>query len=567
MVETGIASNASGAALGHPNMIGGTRVDDSGLKITRVARHGGPERAPAGLPDGIELPLIDHSRARVHSAERTYVATEDFSWRDADGDLQHFKEGKSWCSAEAAALAENPEKFAEDGSREALRARGYKPGMKERVKARAGRTKQATAAPIATVRRSAGSPTPPWKIENRAPEKTPAAPQIRRPRAVTGDAIFDLSTVRFSILDPAPAARDLRDRAMRAVERARYPHARADQDAIRGHLAELIDGFEPDDYQLTEHLMRTGSPAHRTLFAKYMRGKFMTDDQLRALSLTDFSTGLAAVPFNLDPTIIPTSSRAINPLRSISRGETSMTDRWQGVGSAGIAARYRGEGEEAEDNSPNLARLEVDTESADAWVPFSFEIGADWGGMEPQIAALLQRGKDELEADKFRVGSGEGEPLGLLTALAGKTIETITAGTLALGDIEALEEALASGFLDQAHWLGHREAFKVVRGFDTKGAAPIWVKHPGRVPELNGIAALELSTMDDEIEDGAKPLVLGDFSNFVIVDRIGTTIRRIPHVFKNGRPTGKSGFYSYWRNGTTLATEDAFRVLEIKEDE
>jgi len=57
-------------------------------------------------------------------------------------------------------------------------------------------------------------------------------------------------------------------------------------------------------------------------------------------------------------------------------------------------------------------------------------------------------------------------------------------------------------------------------------------------------------------------LLFGDFSNFVVADRLGATMRFIPDTFgANGRPTGQSGWLAYWRVGSDAVNDSAFRVL------
>jgi predicted phage gp36 major capsid-like protein len=91
------------------------------------------------------------------------------------------------------------------------------------------------------------------------------------------------------------------------------------------------------------------SPAEREAFDRVARLKA----EQRAMSLTD-SAGGYLVPFELDPTVILTSSGSINPLLSISRVINTVSDIWHGVSSAGVTAEWLGEGSEAADASPTL---------------------------------------------------------------------------------------------------------------------------------------------------------------------------------------------------------------------
>ena len=59
-------------------------------------------------------------------------------------------------------------------------------------------------------------------------------------------------------------------------------------------------------------------------------------------------------------------------------------------------------------------------------------------------------------------------------------------------------------------------------------------------------------------------LIYGDFSNYVIADRIGTTVEFIPHLFgANRRPTGQRGWYAHFRVGADIVNDAAFRMLNV----
>jgi len=57
--------------------------------------------------------------------------------------------------------------------------------------------------------------------------------------------------------------------------------------------------------------------------------------------------------------------------------------------------------------------------------------------------------------------------------------------------------------------------------------------------------------------------VYGDFSNYVIADRVGTTVEFIPHLFATGnnRPSGQRGWYAYFRAGADSVNDGAFQLL------
>ena len=73
--------------------------------------------------------------------------------------------------------------------------------------------------------------------------------------------------------------------------------------------------------------------------------------------------------------------------------------------------------------------------------------------------------------------------------------------------------------------------------------------------------------MDGVINAGAtnNVLIFGDFSNYVIADRVGMTVETIPHLFAtaNNRPTGQRGFYAFYRLGADSVNDGAFSMLDV----
>jgi HK97 family phage major capsid protein len=59
-----------------------------------------------------------------------------------------------------------------------------------------------------------------------------------------------------------------------------------------------------------------------------------------------------------------------------------------------------------------------------------------------------------------------------------------------------------------------------------------------------------------------KIAVFGDFSRYMILDRVGLTVEVLPHLLgANRRPTGERGLYAYWRNGAKVLDANAFRAI------
>jgi HK97 family phage major capsid protein len=283
----------------------------------------------------------------------------------------------------------------------------------------------------------------------------------------------------------------------------------------------------------------------------------------RAMSLTAANGGYA-VPYQLDPTILNTSNGVVNPIRQISRVEQITVDEWRGITSAGITASYAAEATETTDNSPTLAQPTVSTEKAQAFVPFSIEVGQDWTGLQAQMAGLLADAKDTLEAGKFVSGTGTNEPFGVLTGTT-NTVAAATGLTLTLANVYSLLTALPARYRANGSFLGDLAILVRIRQMDTAGSqTAVWADglQADTPARLLGKPVYEASEMAETITNGTKILLFGDFSRYLIVDRVGMTIEVIPHLFgANQRPTGQRGIYCYWRNGAKVLDANAFRAI------
>jgi HK97 family phage major capsid protein len=96
------------------------------------------------------------------------------------------------------------------------------------------------------------------------------------------------------------------------------------------------------------------------------------------------------------------------------------------------------------------------------------------------------------------------------------------------------------------------------------GGTHLWVKVPGEDAEMMDLPVSPYGAMDSTLAINKRILILGDFSKFIIADRIGTRLFPGEGYGNNNRPNGTKGAYAMWRNGTALVTPTAFRVLKVK---
>lgn len=399
-------------------------------------------------------------------------------------------------------------------------------------------------------------------------ESTHAAPSVhvRSPRTSDRGDIFDLSTIRASVTGgQGEATRELHDRAMVAVERAQFPQERAVREDVQTHLERMLQ-HDSSDAWLARRILQTGSPAYVRAFSKVIMGAQLSPEESRALSLTGEFGGFA-VPFTLDPTIIPTSNGVVNPLRQIARLETiTNSDTWKGVASAGTTASYSAEAAETEEDEFKIVQPEISANRASSLLLASFEITQDWVGVQGEIGTAIQDAKDELEATKFLSGTGEDEPFGLLVG-ATTTVDTAEKEKFGVADAYKLKAALPPRYVPSARWLANDSLYDRVRQLDTNGGANLWVQlGEDRPSVLIGKPAHEMSTMEAGLAPEKLVAVYGDFSRYIIVDRLGMSIEVIPHVMVGKKATGQRGFYAFWRNGGKVVDKNGFRVLKVKKE-
>ncbi|MGS2646416.1 phage major capsid protein [Streptosporangium sp. G12] len=376
----------------------------------------------------------------------------------------------------------------------------------------------------------------------------------------------------------------LHARARRTVDMAHRSGLLPDHGAERA--VELItSGSQMDRDMAARWATATGDPAYLRAFVSLLgdpqRGHMLWSQEeqeayraveflhadMRALSLTDASGGFL-VPLTLDPTVLLTSGGSSNPLRRISRVVQTVTDTWKGVSSAGVTAEWLAEANEAADASPTFGSPEIPVHKGSAWVPYSYEVGMDGYGFARELQKLLLDAADQLMATAYTVGDGIGKPKGIVTALAGTASEINSTGTEALvaADAFALQNALPPRFSANAQWTGHLATINALRQMETTSGA---LKFPELASgQLLGRPVNENSNMDGAINPAATAnnyaLIYGDFSQFVIVDRIGTTIELIPNLMgANGRPTGQRGLFMWFRTGSDVVVPNAFRMLDV----
>ena len=385
---------------------------------------------------------------------------------------------------------------------------------------------------------------------------------------------WDLSEVRTYGRDRGEVNAELRSRALSAIEKIT-----GTSDDVRQAATTIIERFD-EGGKLARQCLLTSSPAYTRAWAKMAcnPGGAMLSveeqravDEVRAMSLTDAGGGYL-VPFQLDPTVIITSAGSRNDIRQFARTVVATGDVWHGVSSGAVSWSWDAEGAEVSDDTTTFAQPTVDIYKAAGFVPISIEALQDEANVTAEVAKLLAFGKDSLEATAFITGNGTTAPTGIVTALDGTAAEIspATAETFALADVYGTYDALASRHRGNGSWLANNLMYSRIRQFDANGGAGLWETiGNGRPANLIGRPVGEAEAMDGSINAAATSdnfvLLFGDFSNYVIADRIGMSVEFIPHLFhtSNNRPSGSRGWFAHYRVGANVVDAGAFKLLNV----
>lgn len=395
------------------------------------------------------------------------------------------------------------------------------------------------------------------KLENLDAERD-AAPKgqqfIRKPDAAKVDDVARMSVSQIT------------DLVRRSAE---------ERDIDGDHAAKLIRRHGADTDWLRNIAARS-TVAYTSAFQKLMTGReaYMTAEERAAIAVGTNTQGGYLVPTHLDPTLIMTNTGTANVIRAMSRVVTlTRENTWNGVTTAGSSFSWDGELVEVSDDTPTFGPAQIPTYIGQGFIQASLSAFDDIEALASDVLMLFNDGRDRLEAAAHATGSGSAQPTGIFTALDANTnveVTSTTAATIGLVDLQGLKRSVGIRWRNRGSWLMNAVYADAIKALGTALSASYSTDiTQSNTDLLLGRPLVETddapSTQTTTVKD--NEIVFGDFSNYVIVDKPGSTsIQFIPVMFNtaNNLPDGRAGWFMRFRSGADSVNDLAFRLLQDK---
>lgn len=385
----------------------------------------------------------------------------------------------------------------------------------------------------------------------------------------------------FENLERVSEPGEYRERAMRAYgDDVKLRHV---SDAQHEALVKRIDLDDTKQMRgIAQHVLVHGSPAYRSAFRTFLEAGQVgsapqfsqaESDAIRASLALGGSTGGYVLPTLLDPTLIHTGTAVKDNLRTVSRVIEGTQNVWHGVSVGNVTTAWTAEASALSDGSPTFSNPSITAAKLTAYVTGSYEIFED-SDLQMQLPGLIGEAFQYAEQTAFVVGSGSNAPKGIITAISATAGSTVTATTrgqfnsASAADVFAVVNAVTPRYEESSTWVGNKATFNSIRQMSTASQGSyFWTNFnnevvPGSQPLL-GSPVLQASDMATAQTSGTILLVLGDFSQFVIYDRIGTSVEFVQNVFNSSAaPLGQRGLIAHKRVGSDVTDVNAFRFLK-----
>ena len=424
------------------------------------------------------------------------------------------------------------------------------------------------------------------QVETRANEIAARATEILAERDAKAARIVELDAIRVerdavpkspNFIPPAPKAEDIAYDRSATVGQVRDGILRGlgERGMDDTQMRSLLQRHRSDvDWQ--RNLLARSSDVYADAFQKVMLGREMllTNEERAAVAVGTWAQGGYLVPTHLDPTVMLTSDGSGNLLRPISRVVTLTSGKsWNGITSAGVSASWDAELAAVSDDSPTFGGPNIPLYNGRALIQASFEAFEDIDGLAMDALMMFADARDVLEGAAHCTGNGTTAPTGIFTALDANTnveITSTTAATIGNVDLQNVRRSVPQRFRNRSTWVYNPIWGDAIKNLGTALSNTYSTDlTQGNTEKLLNRPVVETDDAPEVVTTTAldNRLVLGDFSNYVIVDKPGSTsIEFIPNMVDatTALPIGVRAWFMHFRHGADSVNDLAFRLLQDK---
>ncbi len=176
--------------------------------------------------------------------------------------------------------------------------------------------------------------------------------------------------------------------------------------------------------------------------------------------------------------------------------------------------------------------------------------------VEGYISNLLLLRKGRIQNRHHTVGTGSGQPRGIVTAAtAGKIGAAGQTLTVTYEDLVELEHSVDPFYRTTGKWMMHDDTLKVLRKIKDNNGRPIFVPgyeqgNPGGAPDRLMGREIVINQHMPVMAANAKSILFGDFSKYLIRDVMDTTVFRMTDSAFTLK--GQVGFVAFSRSGANM---------------
>ena len=192
----------------------------------------------------------------------------------------------------------------------------------------------------------------------------------------------------------------------------------------------------------------------------------------------------------------------------------------------------------------------------------SSELANDAGvDMSAFLADAFARQMAAAEEDAFLNGNGVDRPLGILSdssAMVGVT--TKNADSITADELLALYHSLDEPYRQRAVFMMHEDTANALRLLKDENGRYLWHEALGGQPDMLLGRPVYISRFMPRMTAGAKPVLLGDLSQYWIADRGNRSLRRFNELFAN---RNEISFSMIERVDGKLLIPEAIKVIRM----